>query len=231
MKRHVRCVAVISTLDDPWMRRHRRDQHPNGTYQDSDRPTWELPGRSNGRGLVHRRGLPCPSRRLGAEHHPEDPDHGTAHVQRQRSGPAVGPLPIQGLRAGGQRRHPGGGAARAAQAHPPSHPPEAPRPDPRALVFPTSTGSVIHPDRVGKTFDRLLRAIGLRRIRFHDLRHSHATHLILAGVHPKVVSERLGHASVAFTLQVYGHVAPGLQASAARAVAALIEGGGPDIEP
>jgi integrase len=76
----------------------------------------------------------------------------------------------------------------------------------------------------------LVRATGLPRIRFHDLRHSHATHLILAGMHPKVVSERLGHASVAFTLQVYGHVAPGPQASAARTAADLVDGEDPDPE-
>ncbi len=91
------------------------------------------------------------------------------------------------------------------------------------LVFPAGNGSPIHPDRVGKTFDRLVRTSGLRRLRFHDLRHTHATHLIAAGVHSMVVSERLGHASVAFTLTVYGHVAPGLQASAARAVAELVD--------
>jgi integrase len=54
--------------------------------------------------------------------------------------------------------------------------------------------------------------------------HSHATHLLAAGVNPKVVSDRLGHASVAFTLDVYGHVLPGQQADAAAAVAALVDG-------
>ena len=55
------------------------------------------------------------------------------------------------------------------------------------------------------------------RIRLHDLRHTHATLLLQAGVPPKVVSERLGHATVAFTMQVYAHVIPGMQADAARA--------------
>ena len=53
----------------------------------------------------------------------------------------------------------------------------------------------------------------------HDLRHIHATHLLVAGVNVKVVSERLGHASVAFTLNTYAHVMPGQQA----AVAALVD--------
>ncbi|HEY3673639.1 MAG TPA: tyrosine-type recombinase/integrase [Acidimicrobiia bacterium] len=58
----------------------------------------------------------------------------------------------------------------------------------------------------------------------HDLRHSHAVHLIAAGQHVKVVSERLGHASTAFTMDRYGHVMPNLQSDAASAVAALVDG-------
>jgi integrase len=65
---------------------------------------------------------------------------------------------------------------------------------------------------------------GLPRIRLHDLRHSHATHLLAAGTNARVTSERLGHASVAFTLDVYGHVLPGQQAEAAAAVSALVDG-------
>ena len=56
---------------------------------------------------------------------------------------------------------------------------------------------------------------GLHHIRIHDLRHTHATLLLKAGVHPKIVSERLGHASVAVTLDLYSHVLPGLQEAAA----------------
>ena len=63
------------------------------------------------------------------------------------------------------------------------------------LVFAAADGSLLHPDKVSKSFNRLVRSAGVPRIRFHDLRHSHATHLIAAGVHPKIVSERLGHAS------------------------------------
>ena len=60
------------------------------------------------------------------------------------------------------------------------------------------------------------------KIRFHDLRHAHASHLLAAGVNVKVVSERLGHASAAFTMDVYAHVMPGQQADAAAAVSALV---------
>jgi integrase len=52
-------------------------------------------------------------------------------------------------------------------------------------------------------------------IRFHDLRHTHATPLLKVGVHPKVVSERLGHASIGITLDTYSHVMPGMQEDAA----------------
>ena len=53
------------------------------------------------------------------------------------------------------------------------------------------------------------------RVRFHDLRHSHATQLLLAGVHPKVAQERLGHASITTTLDLYSHVTESLQEDAA----------------
>jgi integrase len=89
-------------------------------------------------------------------------------------------------------------------------------------VFTQADGTYWHPDRVSRVFDRLVQASGLPRIRFHDLRHSHCTHLLAAGVNARVVADRLGHASVAFTLQRYGHVLPGQQAHAAAAVAGLV---------
>ncbi len=61
------------------------------------------------------------------------------------------------------------------------------------------------------------------QIRLHDLRHTHASLALQAGIPAKVVSERLGHASVAFTLDVYSHVVPGLQEDAAQRIAALVE--------
>ena len=57
----------------------------------------------------------------------------------------------------------------------------------------------------------------------HFSRHTHASHLLMAGVNVKVVSERLGHASVSFTLDTYGHVMPGQQAQAAAAAASLLK--------
>ena len=82
-------------------------------------------------------------------------------------------------------------------------------------VFAKPDGSPIHPDLISQTFERAVAKLDVPRIRLHDLRHTHATTLLQQNVHPKVVSERLGHSSVAFTMTVYQHVMPGLQAQAA----------------
>lgn len=90
------------------------------------------------------------------------------------------------------------------------------------LVFARPDGSTLHPDRVSAVFDGLVARSGLRRIRLHDLRHTHAAHLIAAGVDSLTISRRLGHASVSFTLDRYGHLMPDAGANAAVAVAALL---------
>ena len=72
----------------------------------------------------------------------------------------------------------------------------------------------------------LVRRAGLPHIRFHDLRHAHATLMLLKGVHPKVVSERLGHASIGITLDTYSHVLPSMQTEAAAAVDELFGSAG-----
>ena len=89
-------------------------------------------------------------------------------------------------------------------------------------VFTNEIGDPIRPGSVGQAFLRLVRAVELPEIRLHDLRHTHASHLLMAGTNIKVVSERLGHASAGFTLDTYAHVMPGQQAEAAAAVAALL---------
>jgi integrase len=104
------------------------------------------------------------------------------------------------------------------------------------LVFTRPDGAPIHPDLITDWFRRLARAAGLPPIRLHDVRHSYATAALAAGVPAKVVSERLGHATVAITLDVYSHVIPGMDAAAANAVASLIlgdpiESEGPDRSP
>lgn len=90
------------------------------------------------------------------------------------------------------------------------------------LVFTREDGSPVHADHLAGRFAKLVKGSGVKRVRFHDLRHTHATLLLKAGVPIKVVSERLGHASPAFTLQVYAHVLPGQQAEAAAAFAELV---------
>jgi integrase len=92
------------------------------------------------------------------------------------------------------------------------------------LVFAKEDGSPIHPHTFSQAFERLVAKSGLPRIRLHDLRHTHASIALQAGVPVKVISERLGHESPAFTLKQYAHVIPGMQAEAARAVSDAIHG-------
>ncbi len=92
----------------------------------------------------------------------------------------------------------------------------------RGLVFTREDGNAVHPDGWSGAFERHTRAAGLSRIRLHDLRHTHATLMLGAGVNPKVTSERLGHHSTAFTLDVYAQVLPGMQQQAAEQIAALV---------
>jgi integrase len=94
------------------------------------------------------------------------------------------------------------------------------------LVFAGPTGSPLDPEPFSQRFTRRAAAAGLPRIRFHDLRHSYATLALAAGIHPKVVSEALGHANISITLDTYSHVIPAMQADAAERVASLIFGRG-----
>ncbi len=87
---------------------------------------------------------------------------------------------------------------------------------PNDLVFSNPDGSPLQPDGITKAFTRIVRSIGLHGVRFHDLRHTHATLMLWQGIHPKIVSERLGHSSIAITLDTYSHVLPGLQEAAAQ---------------
>ena len=95
--------------------------------------------------------------------------------------------------------------------------------DGEAYVFCHNDGSPIHPQVLSDAFKRLVCQSGLPRIRLHDLRHTHATLLLKAGVLIKVVSERLGHSTPGFTMATYQHVLPGMQAEAAKTFAALLE--------
>ena len=91
------------------------------------------------------------------------------------------------------------------------------------LVFPNTVGGPLQRSNLEfGSFRPLLRTAGVPRIRFHDLRHTAATLLLLQGIHPKVVSEMLGHASVAITLDLYSHVLPNMQRQAADELGRLL---------
>ena len=94
------------------------------------------------------------------------------------------------------------------------------------LVFKTVSGQPINADCLAKRFRLILEVAGLPRIRLYDLRHTAATLALAAGVSPKVVSEQLGHASTAFTLDTYAHVLPHMQDEAAAKVEATLFGKG-----
>jgi len=91
------------------------------------------------------------------------------------------------------------------------------------FVFSRPDGSPINPGAVTLAFRRITKKAGLRGLRIHDLRHTHATLMLKAGVHPKIVSERLGHANIGITLDIYSHVLPGLQEAAAEKFDRLFE--------
>ncbi len=83
------------------------------------------------------------------------------------------------------------------------------------FVFTRPNGEPLNPNTVTHTFLKAVRKAGFNNLRLHDLRHFHATLMLQAGVHPKIVSERLGHASINITLDTYSHVMPGMQKKAA----------------
>ena len=91
------------------------------------------------------------------------------------------------------------------------------------FVFARPDGRPLDPNAVTKAFAKLVRKAGLPHIRLHDLQHTHATLMLKAGVHPKVVSERLGHAGIGITLDTYSHVLPGLQEAAAERFDRMLE--------
>jgi integrase len=92
------------------------------------------------------------------------------------------------------------------------------------LVFATTTGTPLNPSNLtNRSFKPLLKRVGLPDIRFHDLRHTCATLLLSKGVHPKLVQELLGHATIAITLDTYSHVLPGMGDQTANAMESALE--------
>ncbi len=83
------------------------------------------------------------------------------------------------------------------------------------LLFARVDDSIVMPDSFSHAFKRIARRAGFPGLALHDLRHTHASLLLQVGIHAKIVSERLGHASIGITLDLYSHVVPGLQENAA----------------
>jgi integrase len=94
--------------------------------------------------------------------------------------------------------------------------------DDHGWVFTDANGRPVHPHAISQAFERIVIRAGLPPIRLHDVRHTHATLLAQAGVHPKVVSERLGHANAKFTIETYQHVMPSMQADAVAVIEDLL---------
>jgi integrase len=84
------------------------------------------------------------------------------------------------------------------------------------LVFCKTDGSPYNLDHFSREFGHFVRRTDLPYVRFHDLRHTHATLLLQQGEHPKVVSERLGHSTITITMDLYSHVLPNMQKEAAQ---------------
>jgi integrase len=93
------------------------------------------------------------------------------------------------------------------------------------LIFAREDGEALHPEVVSRFFRQAVRKAMLPAIRLHDLRHTHATLALRAGIHPKVVSERLGHATVSITLDTYSRAIPAMQGEAAALIAGLVFAG------
>ena len=90
-----------------------------------------------------------------------------------------------------------------------------------ARVFTAENGAQLHPERISALFRRLVAAAALPPIPLHGLRHTYASLALAKGVNPAIVSRRLGHATVAFTLDIYSHVLPQVDAEAAEFIAAF----------
>lgn len=92
------------------------------------------------------------------------------------------------------------------------------------LVCARPDGQPLHPNSVSDAFRKIRKKVGFLHVGYHDLRHSHTTQLLKQGINIKVVSERLGHANIATTLEIYAHVLPSMQEEAASAIDTALRG-------
>jgi integrase len=170
--------------------------------------------------------MPPFTRRASSEAHITTPPEGSFSVRRARV--AAGYQVHEGAPKSGRARTVALGSGtvamlrehrrRQAEAHLALG---LPRP---ALVVSREDGTPMHPQTLTYRFDEAVKASRLPRIRFHDCRHTAASLLLEAGIPAKVVQEMLGHSSIQVTLDLYSHVAPGMQESAAAKLGALVFG-------
>ena len=99
------------------------------------------------------------------------------------------------------------------------------------LIFHSSTGNFVHPSNVVRAFKHESKKAGLPRIRFHDLRHTSVALMAAAGVHVKAIQERLGHAQLSTTLDVYFHLFPSLQDESAEKLNSMLRPSSPPTSP
>ncbi len=98
--------------------------------------------------------------------------------------------------------------------------------DNETLVFcHQDTGLPLLPSSISHAWTRIIKSLGLKRIRLHDARHTHASILLAMGVHPAIVQQRLGHSSIQITIDTYSHLLPGLQQAAAKSFDAILTNG------
>lgn len=90
------------------------------------------------------------------------------------------------------------------------------------LVAPTKNGKQVNPNDIDKLWRRLKKLSELPDIRFHDLRHTHASLLLLSNTHPKIVAERLGHSSIQITMDLYSHLFPNMQEDVAKSIGKML---------
>ncbi|WP_342431091.1 site-specific integrase [Neobacillus sp. FSL H8-0543] len=95
--------------------------------------------------------------------------------------------------------------------------------NPHNLVFCNSKGNIMAPSEISRALKRAIKAANLPDIRFHDLRHSHATILLKANVHPKIVSARLGHSKISVTMDTYSHLTDSIEGIAVDTLDTLLK--------
>ena len=96
---------------------------------------------------------------------------------------------------------------------------------PDDLLFASEDGEPLDPGVLSHSFSRIAKRAGLEDVRFHDLRHTFASLMLVRGAKPKVISEALGHAAVAFTMDVYSHIIEGMQSEAMALLDAVLPAG------